>query len=98
MEIITLGRDKEANRSAKQFESLFDLIKAEADGSAVKVGILGKDKHEGPMVEEWMSYFAGRAGEYESIDVSSCVSTCMSVKDSDELVKSVWLVLFLFPV
>lgn len=87
VEVVTFGRDKETGRSAKQFEGLFQLFK-EAAGSdePLRIGILGKDKHEGPMVEEWASYLSSRASEFESVDASLGVSICLSVKDSDESV------------
>ncbi len=86
-EIVTFGRDKEAGRSVKQFEGFFEVFK-EAAGSdlPLRVGVLGKDKHEGPMVEEWASFLAGRTSEFESVEASLGVSVCLSIKDSDESV------------
>ena len=56
------------------------------DGQSLKVGILQKDKNEGPMIEEWTSFFSTKSGEYETFDVASSISSLLSVKDSQELV------------
>lgn len=87
MEIVTIGRDKEANRSSLQFEKLYALIKdSSRDGEKIKVGILQKDKNEGAMIEEWSSFFTSKSGECEVVDVASSLSTLLSQKDSQELV------------
>lgn len=89
MEIVTFGRDKESGRSAKQFDGFFDVLKSGNDGneSPLRVGIFSKDKHEGPMVEEWASYLAGHSAEFESVDAAPGVAMCLAIKDSDESVR-----------
>ena len=87
MEIVTFGRDKEAGRSDKQFGGFFEVFQEAAAGSSpLRIGVLAKDKHEGPMVEEWSSFLAGRSGEFESVDAASGVAMCLSVKDAEESV------------
>ncbi len=87
MDIVTFGREKETGRSTKQFEGLFELFKeAAGTDSPLRIGVLGKDKHEGPMIEEWASFLSAHAGEFESVDSSLGVSMCLSIKDADESV------------
>lgn len=56
-----------------------------ADGEKLKVGILQKDKNEGPMIEEWSTFFSKHSDEYETIDCASLVSSILALKDSQEL-------------
>lgn len=87
LEVVTIGREKETGRSSAQFESLFSLMKeSEIEGRKLKVGILQKDKNEGPMIQEWTSFFASKSEEYEAVDVAAMISTLLASKDSQELV------------
>lgn len=89
LEVVTIGRDKEPKRSSSQFESLYSLMtEAIPDGQRLKIGILQKDKNEGPMIEEWTSFFSAKSGEYETFDVASSISALLSIKDSQELVSN----------
>lgn len=56
-----------------------------ADSEKLKVGILQKDKNEGPMIEEWSTFFSKHSDEYETIDCASLVSSILALKDSQEL-------------
>ena len=58
------------------------------EGQRLKVGTLQKDKNEGPMIEEWASYFSTKGEEYETVDLASSISALLAVKDSQELVLS----------
>lgn len=87
MEIITIGRDKEVNRSSTQFEKLFGIIKdSNTGGDKLRVGVLQKDKNEGAMIEEWASFFSSKSGDCEVFDVASSLSALLAPKDSQELV------------
>lgn len=57
-----------------------------SDGQRLKIGILQKDKNEGPMIEEWTSFFSAKSGEYDVSDITSSISALLSIKDSQELV------------
>lgn len=96
LEVVTIGRDKEPKRSSSQFESLFSLMNDSVpNGQRLKIGILQKDKNEGPMIEEWASFFQAKSGEFETSDVASSISALLSIKDSQELVPSNGLSLML---
>lgn len=87
LEVVTIGREKENGRSSAQFESLFSLMKESGiEGQKLKIGILQKDKNEGPMIQEWSSFFASKSELYEAVDVASVISTLLASKDSQELV------------
>lgn len=87
MEIVTIGRDKEANRSSAQFEKLFGIIKdSGVEDGKIKVGILQKDKNEGSMIEEWSSFFSSKSGDCEVIDIATSLSAILAPKDPQELV------------
>lgn len=87
LQVVTIGREKETGRSSTQFESLFSLMKESGiDGQKLKIGILQKDKNEGPMIQEWSSFFASKSGEYETVDVAAMISTLLASKDTQELV------------
>ena len=87
--MVTIGRDKEPKRSSSQFESFFSMLKdSTPDGQRLKVGILQKDKNEGPMIEEWASFFSTKVDDYDTLDVASSISSLLAVKDSQELVLS----------
>lgn len=89
VEVVTFGRDKEPNKSSSLFESLFSLIKdSGAGGEKLKIGILQKDKNEGPMIEEWSDFLAKKAEIYDLVDIASSLSDALSVKDSQEIVRS----------
>ena len=87
LQLITIGREKELNRSAKQFDTLYEILKeASIEGQKLKIGILSKDKNEGPMIQEWSSFFSSHLEDYETIDLASSISSLLAVKDSEELV------------
>lgn len=87
LEVVTFGRDKESGRSSDQFESLYSLIKSGcSENQKLKVGLLQKDKNEGPMIEEWTSFFSSKQIDYDAVDVASSVSPILAIKDSQELV------------
>jgi len=73
-----LARPKEGAR--EQLESILASIEKESFGGK-NIGVLRKDKHEGPIVEEWEAALGSR----ELVDVSNGISTLLSVKDSNEL-------------
>lgn len=56
------------------------------EGQKLKVGILQKDKNEGPMIQEWSSFFSTKSEDYEIVDVASMISSLLVLKDSQELV------------
>ena len=86
LEIVNIGRDKESGRSAQQFDSLWNIIKESSSGSKVKLGVLPKDKNEGPMVQEWMNYMKEHASEVENVDAAPGLSSILAVKDETEIV------------
>ena len=88
IEVLTFGRDKEINRSSNQFESVFKIMQESvADGQKLfKVGILQKDKNEGPMIDEWNSFFSKNSLTYELVDASSTIGQLLAIKDTEELV------------
>lgn len=87
IQLITIGREKELNRSATQFNTLYEILKETvADGQKLKIGILQKDKNEGPMIQEWSSFFSSHLEDYKTIDLASSISSLLAVKDSEELV------------
>lgn len=88
LQIITISRDKELNRSATQFNNLYEILKnSSVQGQKIKIGILQKDKNEGPMIEEWSSFLSSHLEEYETIDLASSISSLLAIKDSEELVE-----------
>ena len=96
LEVVTIGREKELNRSANQFETLLALLTDSSnEGQKLKVGILQKDKNEGPMIEEWLSFFSSKSEAYETVDVASSISSLLAEKDSQESVK-IFQFIFLF--
>ena len=97
VEVVTIGRDKENGHSFSQFESLFTVIKeSKIEGQKLKVGILQKDKNEGPMIEEWSSFFSNNSDEYDVIDAAPMISYLLASKDAQELVLLVNMNLFNF--
>lgn len=87
IEVVTIGRDKEMGCSSLQFESLFTLMKdSEIEGQKLKVGILQKDKNQGPMIQEWSSFFAAKSEDCEVVDVTPMISSLLASKDAQELV------------
>lgn len=87
IEVLTFGRDKEANKSSSQFESIFSLLKDSGNGDGkLKVGVLQKDKNEGPMIDEWSTFFAGKNDVYDLVDVAASLSGVLSLKDAQEIV------------
>ena len=98
LEVVTLGRDKDSGRSLEQFESLYSLIKNECpENQKLKVGILQKDKNEGPMVDEWGSFFSNKKLDYDIVDISSSISPILALKGSQEIVIIIcdYIILFL---
>lgn len=57
-----------------------------SENQVLKVGILQKDKNEGPMIEEWLSFFLTKSNDCEVFDVSSSLSSLVAIKDPQELV------------
>jgi nucleosome binding factor SPN SPT16 subunit len=56
------------------------------EGKKLKVGILQKDKNEGPMIQEWSSFFSSNSDGYEVVDVAPMISSLLASKDAQELV------------
>ncbi len=92
------GASADSGRSLEQFESLYSLIKNECpENQKLKVGILQKDKNEGPMVDEWGSFFSNKKLDYDIVDISSSISPILALKDSQEIVIIIcdYIILFL---
>ncbi|KAK5111856.1 FACT complex subunit spt16 [Meristemomyces frigidus] len=79
IEVIVRGKDAEEN--AKQFERILDLIK----NAGKKVGVITKDVSSGPFVNEWKTALGDISKDVEEVDISSAISSVMSVKDENEL-------------
>lgn len=56
-----------------------------------RVGVLPKDTTTGPFAEDWKQTFKDASKEMEEIDISSALSSAaFSIKDTDELVGSLF--------
>lgn len=85
-EIVIIKREKELGRSGEHFDQLWNLVRREAaTGKRAKVGLVPRDKNEGPMIGEWLSYFANKAGDYEIVDVTAELGVVLASKDDLEL-------------
>lgn len=65
-----------------------------SENQTLKVGILQKDKNEGPMIEEWSSFFSTKSNDYNVFDISSSISSLLAIKDPQELVLHIDSVFF----
>lgn len=65
------------------------------DQKTLKIGILQKDKNEGPMVDEWNSFFSKQSLSYELIDAASSIAQLLAIKDTEELVHIFVIMIFL---
>jgi nucleosome binding factor SPN SPT16 subunit len=86
-DILVLKRDKEVGRGTECFEKLWSLIEDAANAGnhrePVKLGVIPKDKNEGSMIGEWISYADGKS--LEKVDVTADIGSALAVKDSQEL-------------
>ncbi|KAI8958495.1 SPT16-domain-containing protein [Daldinia sp. FL1419] len=80
IEVLVRGKDAAANE--KQFIKIADTI----NSAGKKVGVLTKDRSNGPFVDEWKKIFGDKCKDAEEVDISSALSTAaFSVKDETEL-------------
>lgn len=88
-QVHVLKREKESGRGGEQFEQLWGVLSGARKGDApVRLGVVAKDKNEGPMTQEWLEYLRGRkeAGSgYEEVDVTARIGAVLADKDNAEL-------------
>lgn len=84
--IHVIKREKESGRSKQQFEEMLGVIKSSSANGVVRLGTVVKDKNEGPMLDEWMSFLSSaNPGLYASSDITAAVSAVLASKDSTEI-------------
>ena len=80
VEIFTLAKSKEPPSDAlPRFLSVFT--------SNQRIGNLSKETYAGKLIDEWNNALAASDKKPEVVDIASAISTFMSVKDDDELVR-----------
>ncbi|KAI1401893.1 SPT16-domain-containing protein [Hypoxylon fuscum] len=80
IEVLVRGKDATANE--KQFAKIAETI----NSSGKKVGLLTKDRSNGPFVDEWKKLFSDKCKDVEEVDISGALSNAaFSVKDETEL-------------
>lgn len=80
VEIFTLAKSKEPPSDAlPRFLGVFT--------SNQRIGSLGKETYAGKLIDEWNNALAVSEKKPEVVDIASAISTFMSVKDDDELVR-----------
>lgn len=84
--VTVIKREKEPGRSAQQLDLAWSLVREAAKGggeaAAVRLGVLPKDKNEGPLTEEWMAFVGERSPE--KIDITAGVGEVLAAKDATE--------------
>lgn len=84
-EVTVIKREKELGQSGEHFASLWGKIVREAASGKAKIGLLSKDKNEGPMIGEWLAFLASKAAEYMPVDVTAELGIVLAPKDELEL-------------
>ncbi|KAI1466114.1 SPT16-domain-containing protein [Daldinia caldariorum] len=80
IEVLVRGKDAAANE--KQFFKIAETI----TNAGKKVGVLTKDRSNGPFVDEWKKVFTEKCKDLEEVDISVALSTAaFAVKDETEL-------------
>jgi nucleosome binding factor SPN SPT16 subunit len=80
--VLVVKREKESGRSAQQFAQIWSLISEGTSGSP-KIGMITKDKNEGPMIAEWLGFVQGC--RHEALDITGDIGTILATKDQAEL-------------
>ncbi|KAG8901329.1 FACT complex subunit spt16 [Tulasnella sp. 403] len=63
--------------------SIPKLIQVMSTGK--RIGTLTKEQHTGRLVDEWKVALDASNHKFDSVDISASLSTCMAVKDQEEL-------------
>ena len=80
VEIFTLAKSKDPPSDAlPRFLSIFT--------SNQRIGSLSKETYAGKLIDEWNNALAGSDKKPEVVDIAPAISTFMSVKDDEELVR-----------
>jgi nucleosome binding factor SPN SPT16 subunit len=80
VEIFTLAKSKDPPSDAlPRFLSIFT--------SNQRIGSLSKETYAGKLIDEWNNALAASDKKPEVVDIASAISTFMSVKDDEELVR-----------
>ncbi|KAI1097536.1 SPT16-domain-containing protein [Jackrogersella minutella] len=80
IELIVRSKDAAANE--KQFIKIADTISS----AGKKIGLINKDRSNGPFVDEWKKVYTEKCKDVEEVDISTALSTAaFSVKDETEL-------------
>ena len=81
--IKVLRREKEPGKGEPAFKTAWESIKQTSTSpDSIKVGILAKDKNDGPMTKEWLDYSLCQS--YEAIDIAAEIGTILATKDEKE--------------
>jgi nucleosome binding factor SPN SPT16 subunit len=80
VEIFTLAKSKDPPSDAlPRFLAVFT--------SNQRIGSLSKETYAGKLIDEWNNVLAASDKKPEVVDIASAISTFMSVKDDEELVR-----------
>jgi nucleosome binding factor SPN SPT16 subunit len=80
-EVTVYKRGKDLSEQANLFASVLETIQ----NHGLKVGILGKDKADSPMIADWLQYVKEHGGNaLTMVDVSAALSTLLAIKDEEE--------------
>ena len=89
VEIFTLAKSKDPPSDAlPRFLSIFT--------SNQRIGSLSKETYAGKLIDEWNNALAASDKKPEVVDIASAISTFMSVKDDEELVRRSINIVMLF--
>lgn len=81
--VRVFGREKERGRAASVMEEFWGSFSGAMTDGSVKVGVLAKDRAEGPMVDEWRAFFEARPNK-ETVDIASSIGVLLASKDASE--------------
>ena len=82
MDVTIYKRGKDLSEQETFFGNVFESIQ----NHGTKIGILGKDKAESPMIADWNNYLKknGESSNFEFVDVSHAISSVIAIKDEEE--------------
>ncbi|CAO3623830.1 unnamed protein product [Mucor fragilis] len=74
-----IRRGKVAEENVPLYKDMLDQLRNK------RVGVFSKDKFKGKNIDEWNKACANYNKEYEEVDVSGAVATCLAEKDEEEV-------------